>query len=399
MSSLSQSLFGLWLLVAGFVILLVAVSLVCRPLRTLGREPRPPGRPVAATLGWRRAFAAAIDASALYLLYMPIGPGISQMTLTGITPELREAGYAPGSVEETMARLLFLILVSAVAWCVLSIPYRTLLEGWLGATPGKLLLGLRVRSFAGGRIGGYPGIHRAFVRTLLRPVDGLPAFYALGWFVALLSPVRRRTGDYLAGTVVVAPERAAVPRLHPPEAEIDARRRAVGERAEEAVYAALEPLTDEGFYLFRGVPHRYFGDVDNVLVGPTGVFAVESKGHKGRIGYDPAGMQLLRNGLPLERDVYTQVAKQVEHLEDSLRRAGFPVEVDPLICFPRAELVCNTFGERSPHTCSPREAVEYALHADSVHSPQEVDAMAGAICGAYGVSPAAMPRYRPEPLA
>jgi uncharacterized RDD family membrane protein YckC len=41
------------------------------------------------------------------------------------------------------------------------------------------------------------------VRTILRIVDSLPAFYLLGFIVVVASKEKQRIGDMAAGTVVV----------------------------------------------------------------------------------------------------------------------------------------------------------------------------------------------------
>jgi uncharacterized RDD family membrane protein YckC len=68
-----------------------------------------------------------------------------------------------------------------------------------GQSPGKSVLGLRVM-----REGGYPItlVHSA-IRNILRMVDMLPAFYAVGALVLLANRKRQRLGDLAAGTVVV----------------------------------------------------------------------------------------------------------------------------------------------------------------------------------------------------
>jgi uncharacterized RDD family membrane protein YckC len=77
--------------------------------------------------------------------------------------------------------------------------YFVVLEGAVGATVGKLALGLRVVSVEGGR----PGLARSAARNLLRLVDGLPAFNILGVVLILRSPENARFGDRVAGTRVV----------------------------------------------------------------------------------------------------------------------------------------------------------------------------------------------------
>jgi uncharacterized RDD family membrane protein YckC len=77
--------------------------------------------------------------------------------------------------------------------------YYIVLEAVLGATLGKLLLGLRVVNVDGSRIGWGASI----IRNLLRIIDVLPFFYLLGDILIWTSPQRQRLGDRVAKTVVV----------------------------------------------------------------------------------------------------------------------------------------------------------------------------------------------------
>lgn len=83
--------------------------------------------------------------------------------------------------------------------------YFTLMEGYLGWTFGKLIVGLRVTN----EDGEAPGLQGAFVRSTLRAVDGISG-YIVGFVAALLSERRQRIGDRLAGTFVVAAPAAAL---------------------------------------------------------------------------------------------------------------------------------------------------------------------------------------------
>ena len=77
--------------------------------------------------------------------------------------------------------------------------YFVVLEGWLGATLGKWVLGLWVIGLDGRRAGLWKGI----VRNALRLVDGLPALNLLGVILIQRSRERARFGDRLAGTRVI----------------------------------------------------------------------------------------------------------------------------------------------------------------------------------------------------
>jgi uncharacterized RDD family membrane protein YckC len=70
---------------------------------------------------------------------------------------------------------------------------------WNGQTPGKRLTRLRVIHESGRPI----NVYQVIARNLLRIVDQLPFFYAVGIVSALLSRQNKRLGDHVAGTVVV----------------------------------------------------------------------------------------------------------------------------------------------------------------------------------------------------
>ncbi len=77
--------------------------------------------------------------------------------------------------------------------------YMVLLEGLLGTTVGKWILGLRVI-----RTDGHiPGLWKGAVRNALRVVDSLPTLNIVGVILIARSAERARFGDRVAGTRVV----------------------------------------------------------------------------------------------------------------------------------------------------------------------------------------------------
>ncbi len=77
--------------------------------------------------------------------------------------------------------------------------YFVVLEGAVGATVGKRLMGLRVVT-PDGRV---PGLLGGLLRNVLRIVDTLPALNILGIVLIASSPERARFGDRVAGTRVI----------------------------------------------------------------------------------------------------------------------------------------------------------------------------------------------------
>ena len=77
--------------------------------------------------------------------------------------------------------------------------YYILLEGYLGQTVGKMLLGIKVVREDNGEV---PGLAGATIRTLLRLVDGISS-YLVAFITVLISGKNQRFGDMAAHTLVV----------------------------------------------------------------------------------------------------------------------------------------------------------------------------------------------------
>jgi uncharacterized RDD family membrane protein YckC len=77
--------------------------------------------------------------------------------------------------------------------------YYILLEGYLGQTVGKMLLGIKVVREDDGEV---PGLAGATIRTLLRIVDGISG-YLVAFITVLISGKNQRFGDMAAHTLVV----------------------------------------------------------------------------------------------------------------------------------------------------------------------------------------------------
>src|SRR5829696_5980486 len=82
---------------------------------------------------------------------------------------------------------------------VIVVLYYILLEGYLGQTVGKMVLGIKVVREDNGEA---PGLGGATIRTLFRIVDGLFS-YLVAFIAVLISGKNQRLGDMAAHTLVV----------------------------------------------------------------------------------------------------------------------------------------------------------------------------------------------------
>ena len=124
-----------------------------------------------------RAVAAIVDS----IVFMILG-----YLFAGVAGTTSSSGF-----ELSGAPFFLLMLISFL--------YYVGVEGTMGATPGKLVLGLRVVKTDGSRC----DIPAALIRNLLRIIDALPFLYLLGMILIWTSERKQRLGDRLANTMVV----------------------------------------------------------------------------------------------------------------------------------------------------------------------------------------------------
>jgi uncharacterized RDD family membrane protein YckC len=106
-----------------------------------------------------------------------------------------------GLADQSSDDLYFLIVgIGALASFVLLIGYYLVFESLNGGrTPGKAAFGIRVI-----KVDGRPlGFGAVAIRNLVRLVDFLPAFYAVGLIAMVSNKRNQRLGDMAAGTVVI----------------------------------------------------------------------------------------------------------------------------------------------------------------------------------------------------
>ena len=126
-----------------------------------------------------RFLALGIDLACIYIVTGAVSAALSLLGF--ISPDVGTATF---------------MLASAVV----SVGYPMVLEWrWRGQTIGKKLLRLQVMDGQGLRL----QASQIVVRNLMRVVDVIPAFYAVGGVAAFLNARGQRLGDLAANTIVV----------------------------------------------------------------------------------------------------------------------------------------------------------------------------------------------------
>ena len=107
-----------------------------------------------------------------------------------------------------------------------------------------------------------------------------------------------------------------------------------GARGEEAVGQVLEELDGFGYRTLHDIETGR-GNLDHVVVGPTGIFAVETKHWKG--AFYPQGGQLMHNGVNA-MDVVRQATGAAMEVARRLRGAGMNGYVPALVVSTKASV-------------------------------------------------------------
>ncbi|MBN1270017.1 MAG: NERD domain-containing protein [Kiritimatiellae bacterium] len=147
-----------------------------------------------------------------------------------------------------------------------------------------------------------------------------------------------------------------------------------GARGEELVARALAFLSAEyrvfhGVSMSRGLLARR-GDYDHVVVGPTGIFVLETKNWSGLITVSDG--EILCDDIEPDRPPLEQVRQGAADLRRRLQEeAGVNVTVHPVLCFAGGRLVGGTTGVEGVVVCT-IHALEQVLK-DSVDAPLAKD--------------------------
>lgn len=132
-----------------------------------------------------RIVAALIDLALFVVLF------IVMSVLWGDSGTTSQNGTHNAHAYLTGGPLLLFLLIQ--------LGYFLLFEGLFSATLGKMVMGLKVVDVDGGRA----GWTAVLIRTLLRIVDGLPAFYLVGLIAVAVNDKKQRLGNLAAKTLVV----------------------------------------------------------------------------------------------------------------------------------------------------------------------------------------------------
>jgi hypothetical protein len=131
------------------------------------------------------------------------------------------------------------------------------------------------------------------------------------------------------------------------DAKTDERAYRVGSGGEESVGARLDKLTKHGWHVLHAVPVGNRGsDIDHVLVGPGGVYTLNTKTHPGgRIWVGRTSVRVNGHPVPYLRNSRHEAERAQRLLTDAV---GFPVVVKAALVFLTGTLLPNVTIKQAP---------------------------------------------------
>lgn len=175
------------------------------------------------------------------------------------------------------------------------------------------------------RIYGLPGEHARASGVMRAGWPLLAAFFACGFFIGAILP---RVDSGLVGAGLLGAAFFLLWAMRDGMKGVDAYFK--GARGEERVAVQLEALPKE-FHVFHDVTIDGHG-VDHVVVGPSGVFCIETKCWAGAVTFEQGHIRV--NGKLPSRPPLTQ-ARRVSHAVNDylLERIGAVRQCTPVLCF------------------------------------------------------------------
>jgi len=109
-------------------------------------------------------------------------------------------------------------------------------------------------------------------------------------------------------------------------------------QAEREVQNILANLDERQYAVFHGL-YRGYGDIDHVVVGPTGAFVIETKSCRGDISLDNLGRLVVNNADHPRKNYRRQAIQEAWQVKDFLAEHGAEgIFVQPLLALPRAHV-------------------------------------------------------------
>lgn len=113
----------------------------------------------------------------------------------------------------------------------------------------------------------------------------------------------------------------------------------LAQRAEQEVRSVLTNLDERQYAVFHGL-YRGYGDIDHVVIGPTGAFVIETKSNRGDVSIDDIGRLAIDHGNRPHKNYRQQAIQEAYQLKYYLAEHGIQERlfVQSILAFPFANV-------------------------------------------------------------
>lgn len=187
----------------------------------------------------------------------------------------------------------------------------------------------------------------------------------LGYLLCLYLQARKLAFSRLACTyliligVIYLADRIGFRKLE----QIERRRIAMrkGTVGENTIAKILADFPDE-FHVINGLTTP-FGDLDHVVVGPTGVYVLDTKNWKGVVAADGKG-ELLVNGKPTDRPTVKPFVARIMNVKEKIRTlCNLDPYFNPVLVFPVARVDARWGQTGSAHCVRDEQLWNYIVES------------------------------------
>ena len=161
------------------------------------------------------------------------------------------------------------------------------------------------------------------------------------------------------------------------DAKTDERAWRIGAGGEETVGGRLEKLTKHGWYVLHAVPvGTGDSDIDHALIGPGGVFTLNTKTHPGKkIWVGGRSVMVSGHKVPYIRNSEFEADRATRLLTEA---AGFPVFATPVLVFLTGSLIPDVTVKSAPERVLILDRMDLPgafKRRSGILSPEQADAV------------------------
>jgi len=173
---------------------------------------------------------------------------------------------------------------------------------------------------------------------------------------------------FIAGIAVVA--RSLINRVidNLEKKRIDFRKGATGEALVNYILAGFP----DAYRIIPGV-ETAFGDIDHVVVGPTGVYAVDTKNWRGIVTADDQG-ELLLNGRPTKKPAIMNLTRSIMNTKKKIKvRSALDPYVRGVLAFTSARVEAKWGTTGSVHCITDEQLYDYIVEKKKRLTKKEIE--------------------------